>query len=95
MLSRKQLEDAAKCDDEGEMMCTDCSCDGGSEHACNTTVKAAETALALADMLKRLEWVKCPGHEDILFCPHCGALQMYGHTKDCELAALLKGLGEG
>jgi hypothetical protein len=51
-----------------------------------------ETALALADMLKRLEWVKCPGHEDILFCPHCGALQMYGHAKGCELAALLKGL---
>ena len=51
-----------------------------------------ETALAYRAMLKRLEWVKCLGHEDILFCPHCGKMQRYGHTEECELSALLKGL---
>jgi len=42
------------------------------------------------DMLEKIEWIKCPGHEDMLFCPCCGGLKIYGHKTDCELAKLLR-----
>jgi hypothetical protein len=45
----------------------------------------AKAAIALADMLKRLEY-----NGDGGTCPMCGYI--IGHTSDCELAALLKGL---
>jgi hypothetical protein len=99
MLSRKQLEDAAKCEkkigkvdfETQEEMCQKCSCSDG-HGGCVATFGAAQTALTLANMCKRLEWVKCPGHEDILFCPLCGAMQKYGHAEDCELSKLRKRL---
>jgi hypothetical protein len=90
MLSRKQLEDAARCN-EFTLSCSKCS-NMEAQSMVSCTEESAKTALALADMCKRKEWVKCPGHEDILFCPHCGKMQIYGHTEDCELSALLKGL---
>jgi hypothetical protein len=41
-------------------------------------------------MLKRLEWIDTPYVGTP--CPVCGNLKRMGHTDDCELAALLRGL---
>ena len=84
MISKKQLEDAVRCNCIDA--CDDCAM-SANPHDCLEVL--AQTALAYRAMLKQLEWVKCPGHEDILFCPKCGALQIYGHKLDCELTALL------
>jgi hypothetical protein len=90
MLSRKRLEDAARC---GKTDCDICEMkdlyDGQMEKCVEA---AAETALALADMCKRLEWEGALAGE---FCPMCKCQKRHGHeghTKDCELSALLKGL---
>jgi hypothetical protein len=83
MLNRKQLEDAAEC--KGK--CFQC-------HRKYCQEQIAQTALKLADMLKRLEWLVCsygiPGQDE--HCPICREYKGDGHTKGCELAALLKGL---
>ena len=86
MLTRIQLEDAAKC-------CLDfdcCKCI--NTRLCNrpggATQEAAQTALALADMVERLEWI------DGEWCPICDG--RFEHKPDCELAALLEKVrGEG
>jgi hypothetical protein len=81
MLTRKQLEDAAKCN---SLICDKCSC--GTDFGCEIE-ELAQTALKLADMLKRLEWVETPYVGTP--CPVCGNLKRMGHTEDCELAAIL------
>lgn len=85
MLTRKQLEDLKDCDIDKD--CEGCSCFGVCMAADN---EAAQTALALADMLKRLEWVpdEIGGHS----CLICGGTKAGGHMEGCELAALLRGL---
>lgn len=88
MITKRQLEDAARC---REISCLDCSAfDICPEHSIERIDQFAQTALAYREILEQLEWVKCPGHEDILYCSCCGGLQIYGHKPDCELAALLK-----
>ena len=84
MLTRRQLEDLSKC---GYIHCANCSCAPICEGA---EMKSARTALALADMLKRLEW--CNDGAEFGKCHVCGVFDVEGHKPDCELAALLKGL---
>jgi len=91
MLTKKQLEDAARC-----MLidCEDCS-----THCVNTieiTRHAARTALAYREMLEQLEWNNrvplmnyLPVYEHR--CPLCGCHEFNGHASTCKLAALLKG----
>jgi hypothetical protein len=79
VLTKKQLEDAARC---MSIDCEDCSV-----YCVNTievTRRAARTALAYRDMLERLEWVNnC--------CPICRQYKTNGHAPTCKLTALLKG----
>jgi len=81
MLRREQLEDAAKCD--AKSACENGLIDGCVKGGCVTYY--AQTALELADMLKRLD-----RENDV--CPICGLDKAYGHEKGCELAVLLEGL---
>ena len=61
MLTRKQMEDAANCEKEignadfdyQEKMCKKCSCSDGHGR-CAATFEAAQTALALANMLEEI-----------------------------------------
>jgi len=49
----------------------------------------AETALVYREMLEQLEWIE--DENGRLYCPVCNMYKRtYGHTPDCELAALLK-----
>jgi len=80
MLTKKQLEDAARC-----MLidCEDCS-----THCVNTieiTRRSARTALAYREMLERLEWI----NND--HCPICQQCKTSGHAPTCKFAALLRG----
>jgi len=83
MLSRRQLEDAARCT---IIDCAECSmyCINTIE----TTRRCGRVALAFRDMLERLEWV------DNDYCPICRQYKANGHANDCELAALLWGSDE-
>ena len=101
MLTKRQLEDAAKCPQNG--LCTKCEMDcvrttlyNGYFDGCIS--EAAQTALAYRElaekrrlMLKRLEW---KGYDIIVeaCCPICHNREEEGHEEGCELAALLKGL---
>ena len=85
MLTRRQLEDLSKC---GYIHCANCSCAPICE---GEEMKSAQTALVLADMLKRLERVYDSQFNEY-FCPICKAGEEVGHFEDCELAAILKGL---
>jgi hypothetical protein len=86
MLTKRQLEDAAKCPQNG--LCTKCEMDcvrtlyNGYFDGCIS--EAAQTALAYREMLERLEWV------DNDYCPICWQYKANGHAADCELAALLR-----
>lgn len=79
MLTKKQLEDAARC--------TIIDCEDCSVYCVNTievTRRTARTALAYRDMLERLEWINnC--------CPICRQYKTNGHAPTCKLTALLKG----
>lgn len=97
MLTKRQLEDAAKCPQNG--LCTKCEMDcvrtlyNGYFDGCIS--EAAQTALAYREMLERLEWQSFAGeHGFIANCPMCGGAKPDvlggGHEPDCELAALLK-----
>jgi len=88
MLSEKQLRDAAKC---SELKCHTCKANLGKG---DCSVPIAQTALALADMLKRLEWILARDKygEHITRCPDCGEEREEGHAVGCELAKILKGL---
>ena len=91
MLTKRQLEDAARC--------TIIDCEDCSVHCINTievTRRAARTALAYREMLERLEWNNriplmnyLPVYEHR--CPLCGRHEFNGHAPNCKLAALLKG----
>lgn len=81
-MTRKQLEDAAKCEEKGMFECQRCSLFGAGVICAEA---AAQTALALADMLKRLEWEPLSK-----FCPICNGIRDIGHNDNCELAAMLK-----
>jgi hypothetical protein len=90
MLTKKQLEDAARC---AIIDCEDCNvyCINTIE----TTRRSARTALAYREMLERLEWQSFAGeHGFTANCPVCGGAKPDvlggGHEPDCELAALLK-----
>ena len=90
MLTKKQLEDAAGCKTHA---CTSLNYECGMHkirhYGATCTWQVAKTALALADMLKRFEWM----HTDntyAVYCPMCGWEKECGHKPDCELAALLK-----
>ena len=79
LLTKRQLEDAARC---MSIDCEDCSV-----YCVNTievTRRAARTALAYRDMLERLEWIN--NH-----CPICRQYKTNGHAPTCKLTALLKG----
>jgi hypothetical protein len=86
MLTKRQLEDAARC--------TIIDCEDCSVYCVNTievTRRAARTALAYREILERLEWQSFTGEH----CPICGGAKPDalggGHTPTCELATLLKG----
>lgn len=86
MLSKKQLEDAAKCE---ERLCRGCEMLTDNAGYCAQAV--AQTALAYREMLERLEFAD---HSDVggwKCCPVCGVgINDRNHSSDCELAALLK-----
>ena len=90
MLTKKQLEDAAKC---AIIDCDDCTI------PCINTIiatrRSARTALAYREMLERLEWslkgkLRKTSPEREYYCPICENNKRIGHASDCELAALLK-----
>jgi hypothetical protein len=91
MLTKRQLEDAARC--------TIIDCEDCSVYCVNTievTRRAARTALAYREMLEQLEWSNriplmryLPVYEHR--CPLCGWPEFNGHAPNCKLAALLKG----
>lgn len=80
MLTKKQLEDAARCAGH----CSVCSMDN-VEGCCIEVI--AQTALAHRKILEQLEWVYNGGFQE---CPWCQNAKGSGHTNYCELAALLK-----
>jgi hypothetical protein len=92
MLTKRQLEDAAEC------MSHDCESCGVREFAGGCCqIATAQTALALAKMLRRLEWSNriplmryLPVYEHR--CPLCGWPEFNGHAPNCELGNMLKGL---
>jgi hypothetical protein len=93
MLSKKQLEDAAKCE-QGE--CGE-TCSMYDEICISSCIsRPAKTALAYREMLKKLEWftvgVNATWDKPIKMCPSCRELKEKGHEPDCKLAAMLKGL---
>lgn len=56
---------------------------------------SAKTALALADMVRRLEWslkrkLRKTSPECEYYCPICENNKRIGHVSDCELATLLQ-----
>jgi hypothetical protein len=92
MLTKKQLEDAARC---AIIDCEDCSIP--CINTIEVTRRSAQTALALAKMLRRLEWSNriplmnyLPVYEH--HCPLCGWSEFNGHAPNCELGNMLKGL---
>ncbi|MDD5064984.1 MAG: hypothetical protein PHQ35_09555 [Phycisphaerae bacterium] len=91
MLTRKQLDDAARCcKNEMDEENRGCICDlqevcGGVPAIC--VEKAAEAALAFRDMLERLEWIEIPYIGTS--CLVCGNLKRMGHADDCALGKLL------
>jgi len=90
MLTKRQLEDAARC---AIIDCDDCSIP--CINTIEVTRRSARTALAYRDMLERLEWQSFAGeHGFTANCPMCGGAKPDvlggGHEPDCELAALLK-----
>jgi hypothetical protein len=95
MLSRRQLEDAARCkSNEACMTCRAWNIEYDGMSDC--IEKLAQTALAYRElaekrrlMLKRLGW---KGYDIIVeaCCPICHNREEEGHEEGCELAALLK-----
>ena len=82
MLTKKQLEDASKCELKGS--CNGCSlADGKGVGSC--IKRPSQTALAIFDMLKRLDKAVASYR---INCPLCFSDK--GHSKDCELGILLK-----
>lgn len=85
MLTKKQLEDAIKCD----ATCQNCSLIRIGEYKSDCIPEIAQTALAYREMLERLEWAgETQGMGE--YCPMCGEYKLHGHEEGCELAVLLK-----
>ncbi len=88
-LSLKQLQDAENCC-RNPLENDECVCGlrtvSGVPAVCVEVV--ARTAIAYRDMLKRLEWNGEINNAEC--CPICGEHGENGHSKNCELAALLK-----
>ena len=102
MLTKRQIEDAAKC---LKINCADCSFlkSLGDMGQCSVDLRRiaiAQTALAYRElaekrgfMLKKLECVlmgETAEGEDYIICPRCQQEKKDGHAPGCELAALLK-----
>ena len=88
MMSKKQLKDAATCRGIDCTLCLGRHLNQDGECG-ECTEKAAKTALAYRNMLKRLEWrARVDG---IRMCPMCYGEALKGHKSDCRLAAILKG----
>jgi hypothetical protein len=88
MLSKKQLEDATNCI---EGRCEKCTCYKGNWECYATNYEVAADALALYEILEKLEWILAHDNygEDINLCPDCGKERHEGHAKSCELEKLL------
>lgn len=86
ILTRQQLEDAARCVKLG---CRDCSIKTAYIDACVENL--AKTAIIMLDMLKKLEWkgVHSWSYEED-GCPCCGGRKADGHSSECEYGALLR-----
>jgi hypothetical protein len=88
MLSKKQLHDAFHCTSIGH--CMDCAAwDKSTEQLPTCVERAAKTALKGISMLERHVWHK-RSSDGKFFCIECRNLKENGHTKDCELQAMLK-----
>ena len=86
MLTRKQLEDAAKC---GYIHCVNCSCAPICE---GVETKSAQTALALAEALKqarealeKVQWIDNYNGDGTQHCKCCSGTPFRGHSKDCAI----------
>ena len=91
MLTKRQLEDAARCSRTKHNSCAlreICFIQG----TCYAIIELAQTALAYREMLERLEWSATAYKPKQLYnyCPWCLEHKDAGHAQDCELAALLK-----
>ena len=84
MLTYKQIKDASECCGKS---CNECSCFSDKAGCAATSDEMPNTALALADMVLKLNKQR---EENGLCCRECG--EAYGHKPDCELVKLLKGL---
>jgi hypothetical protein len=93
MLTEKQLQALVGCGEKEDCTGETCpmfeTCD--NDYTNKVAAEAAKTALAYREMLERLEW---KGYDMIVesCCPICHNTENEGHTPNCELAALLKGL---
>lgn len=87
MLNRKQLEDSKNC-----KVTHDCDeCEIRSTFPTHCVQAVGQTALALLDMLKRLEFAyNSMARAGKNVCQICGYPDTVGHYKDCELGNLLK-----
>ena len=90
MLTKKQLQALVGCGEKGDCTGETCPmfeiCD--NDYTNRGAAEAAKTALALANMLERLEFSNLTW--DGAECAICGGRNE--HEDGCELAALLKGL---
>ncbi len=90
MLTKKQLEDAARC--TSSTKCWECKMMKTDQKG-DCTENVAQTALVYREMLERLEWSGLSGYstdKPIWYCVVCGRRKEKGHAAYCELAALLK-----
>ena len=89
MMTKKQLEDAAECNNS--MICSKCSIPDCNifKDKLDCISGLAKTALAYREMLERLEWAGLT-NSNCYYCVICGRRKEKGHQPDCELAALLK-----
>jgi len=89
MLTRKQLEDAARCNEFTS--CRECKVfiEGDTMAPESCGIRAAQTALAYRAMLERHMWHKRSSDGEY-FCVECRNNKKNGHKPDCELAAMLR-----
>ena len=93
MLTKKQLQALVDCGEKEDCAGETCPmfdiCD--NDYTNKVAAEAAKTAIALADMVERLEFAD---HSDVggwKCCHICGVgIGDRNHASDCELAALLK-----
>ena len=54
-----------------------------------STAREFAAAHEMAEMLRLIEWSQCPCKDSHLYCDFCGESKKDGHSKGCDLAALL------